>query len=117
VGRRCPGPAPDSPRHLTTLLEGVPDQGEANPPRGADTRKGYLRAAFTEAFRRYLPPEPSHDQGAAEFPSPARRAQLFTVKDDRSTPATLGRLLPGVEDSVTLQCPAPRWITISASGR
>jgi len=48
---------PLTPRHLATLLEGF--QVKAKQIRqGLDTRKGYLRADFTDAFRRYLPAPP-----------------------------------------------------------
>jgi uncharacterized protein DUF3631 len=60
---------PLTPRRLATLLEGL--QIKAKQIRqGATTRKGYLRADFTDAFRHYLPPDPKHPKhrhGSAEF--------------------------------------------------
>ena len=46
---------PLTPRHLAQLLEGFRIKAKQI-RQGAATRKGYLRADFTEAFRRYLPP-------------------------------------------------------------
>ena len=49
---------PITPSHLAKLLEGLgikPKQIR----HGADTRKGYLRSDFTDAFCRYLP-RPKH---------------------------------------------------------
>jgi len=62
---------PVTPRHLATLLEGFRVKAKQI-RQGADTRKGYLRSDFTDAFRRYLPPDPKHPKhpkhgkGAAE---------------------------------------------------
>jgi len=50
---------PITPRQLAKLL--APFQIKARRIRQAlDTRKGYLRSDFTDAFCRYLPPEPKH---------------------------------------------------------
>src|SRR5262249_47556071 len=48
---------PISPRHLAKLLEGFGIKAKQI-RQGAATRKGYLRSDFTDAFRRYLPPDP-----------------------------------------------------------
>ena len=45
---------PLTPRHLAKLLEGFRIKAKQI-RQGADTRKGYLRSDFTDAFRRYLP--------------------------------------------------------------
>ncbi len=69
---------PLTPRHLATLLEGF--QIKAKQIRqGADTRKGYLRSDFTDAFRRYLPPDPKHCQrrGAGRPKRAAALASCF----------------------------------------
>jgi hypothetical protein len=60
---------PVTPRHLATLLEGFRIKAKQI-RQGAATRKGYLRADFTDAFGRYLPPDPKHPKhynGAAEL--------------------------------------------------
>ncbi len=60
---------PLTPRHLATLLEEFRIKAKQI-RQGADTRKGYIRADFTDAFRRYLPPDPEHPKhrnGAAEL--------------------------------------------------
>src|SRR5262245_27535441 len=48
---------PITPRHLAKLLEGFRIRAKQI-RQGAATRKGYLRSDFTDAFRRYLPPDP-----------------------------------------------------------
>jgi len=48
---------PITPRHLAKLLEGFGIKAKQI-RQGAATRKGYLRSDFTDAFRRYLPPDP-----------------------------------------------------------
>ena len=59
---------PLTPRRLAKLLEGFRVKAKQI-RQGANTRKGYLRSDFTDAFRRYLPPDPKHPKhrkGAAE---------------------------------------------------
>jgi hypothetical protein len=72
---------PLTPRHLATLLEGF--QIKAKQIRqGLDTRKGYLRADFIDAFLRYLPADPKHPKhcnGAAELASHSQRRRPGTV--------------------------------------
>ncbi len=62
---------PMTPRHLAKLLEGFGIKAKQI-RQGADTRKGYLRSDFTDAFRRYLPPDPKH-QNTARAVSPRGR--------------------------------------------
>jgi hypothetical protein len=50
---------PITPRQLAKLLAGFRIKARQI-RQGADTRKGYLRSDFTDAFSRYLPPEPKH---------------------------------------------------------
>jgi len=57
---------PLTPRHLASLLEGFRIRAR-HIRQGADTRKGYMRADFSDAFRRYLPPDPHHRAGTAAF--------------------------------------------------
>jgi len=60
---------PLTPRRLAKLLEGFRVKAKQI-RQGADTRKGYLRSDFTDAFRRYLPPDPKHPEqrnGPAAF--------------------------------------------------
>jgi putative DNA primase/helicase len=63
---------PVTPRHLAKLLEGFGVKAKQI-RQGVATRKGYLRSDFTDAFRRYLPPDPKHPKqcnGPARFPIP-----------------------------------------------
>jgi hypothetical protein len=48
-----------TPRRLATLLQGFRIQVKQI-RQGVNTRKGYLRSDFTDAFRRYLPSDPKH---------------------------------------------------------
>jgi hypothetical protein len=60
---------PLTPRRLAALLEGFRVKAKQI-RQGPDTRKGYLRSDFTDAFHRYLPSDPKHPEhrhGAAEF--------------------------------------------------
>ena len=60
---------PITPRHLARLLEGFRIKAKQI-RQGADTRKGYLRSDFTDAFCRYLPRGPKHPKqrsGAGEL--------------------------------------------------
>ncbi len=51
---------PITPRHLAKLLDGFKIKARQI-RQGPVTRKGYVRADFTDAFRRYLPSEtPEH---------------------------------------------------------
>jgi uncharacterized protein DUF3631 len=52
---------PITPRQIASLLESFRIKAQQI-RQGRDTRKGYLRADFTDAFRRYLPPGPKHPQ-------------------------------------------------------
>jgi hypothetical protein len=55
--------------------------GVSSPPR-ADTRKGYLRSDFTDAFHRYLPPDPKHPKhgnGGAELAGHSERRRPAAV--------------------------------------
>jgi len=54
---------PMTPRHLAKLLEGFGIKAKQI-RQGTATRKGYRRADFTDAFRRYLPPDPKHPNTA-----------------------------------------------------
>jgi hypothetical protein len=49
---------PLTPRHLATLLEAFRIRAKQI-RQGAGTRKGYMRADFADAFRRYLPLNPT----------------------------------------------------------
>ena len=58
---------PLTPRYLAMLLAGFGIRAK-HMRQGAETRKGYMRADFTDAFRRYLPPDPkqpNHRNGPA----------------------------------------------------
>jgi len=60
---------PLTPRQLATLLEGFGIRAKQI-RQGAETRKGYMRTDFTDAFRRYFPPDPKHPNhrdGTAAF--------------------------------------------------
>jgi putative DNA primase/helicase len=50
---------PLTPRRLGALLDEFHIKARQI-RQGAETRKGYLRADFTDAFDRYLPPDPKH---------------------------------------------------------
>ena len=83
-----------TPRHLATLLEGFGIKAKQI-RQGADTRKGYLRADFTDAFRRYLPPDPKH-------PKHRHDAAEFAVQSDRRRPgAVSGRGHPTSPESTS----------------
>jgi hypothetical protein len=56
---------------------------------GAETRKGYLRADFLDAFGRYLPPDPrhvNHRDGTAVLASHTGSRGSETVSDDGLPP-------------------------------
>jgi len=63
---------PLTPRHLAQLLEGFRIKAKQI-RQGADTRKGYRRSDFTDAFRRYLPPSRSDTPDTAQGRGGARR--------------------------------------------
>jgi hypothetical protein len=70
---------PLTPRHLATLLEGFRIRAKQI-RQGAATRKGYMRADFTDAFSRYLPPDPKHPNRGTRWPSiptGSRRQEWF----------------------------------------
>ncbi len=72
--RPCADDAPGHPltsRHLAKLLEGFGIRAKQI-RQGADTRKGYLRSDFTDPFRRYLPPDPKHQNTARAVSSRGR---------------------------------------------
>ncbi len=78
---------PLTPRRLATLLEGFRIKAKQI-RQGADTRKGYLRSDFTDAFRRYLPPDPKH-------PKHGNGAAVFAIHSARRRPgAVSGREQP-----------------------
>jgi uncharacterized protein DUF3631 len=61
---------PLTPRHLAKLLDGFNIKARQI-REGSATRKGYVRADFTDAFRRYLPSDtPKHRHGIADLTSP-----------------------------------------------
>lgn len=79
---------PLTPRQLATQLAGFgirPKQIR----QGADTRKGYMRADFTDAFSRYLPPvlkHPTHRDGPAAFAIPTGSRGSGTVSGEGQSP-------------------------------
>jgi putative DNA primase/helicase len=72
---------PLTPRQLATLLDGFNIKARQIRQRSA-TRKGYVRADFTDAFRRYLPTEtPKHRHGIACLTSPPSHSASRTIVD------------------------------------
>ena len=80
---------PLTPRQLAQLLAGFGIKAKQI-RQGPDTRKGYLRVDFTDAFRRYLPPDPKHPKhrpGLAAFASQGE-SRCSGAVSDREQPAT-----------------------------
>ena len=85
--RRAKG-QPLTPRHVATLLEGFRIRAKQI-RQGAATRKGYMRADFTDAFRRYLPSDPkqpSHRAGPAARAIPTGSRRSGVVSGDGGPP-------------------------------
>jgi len=75
---------PLTPRQLAGLLEGFGIRAKQI-RQGDETRKGYMRADFTDAFHRYLPPDPKHvnhrDGTAALLAYPTCDGQQIEVNE------------------------------------
>jgi len=83
---------PLTPRHLAKLLEGFRIKAKQI-RQGAATRKGYLRSDFTDAFRRYLPPDqqpPKHRNvtAALALESGSRRTTGVPSRGEAASPQT-----------------------------
>jgi putative DNA primase/helicase len=81
---------PMTPRQLAKLLEGFGIKAKQI-RQGAETRKGYRRADFTDVFCRYLPRDPKHPKhrnGAAELAidSERRRAEAVSGRGHPTSP-------------------------------
>ena len=80
---------PMTARHLATRLAGFGIKAKQI-RQGAATRKGYLRADFTDAFRRYLPPDPTPPQprqAAAAFAGARGSRRAAAVSSRRQPPS------------------------------
>lgn len=84
---------------------------------GSQTCKGYPRAQFEDAFRRYLPPEPSHpsqpSKDKALPASPSRHAVGDVTARESAETSTSSRVVTGVTaQSPGPPLPDPEWVEI-----